>query len=73
MGVEEAGEKNSFHCDEILGSFSVPCSDSDFFFIILCFKPQFRFNTVPNEIIYLRLTAYFYLIYLTDFYKLCQP
>lgn len=67
MGVEGAGKKISFHCDEILGSFSFPCSDSDFF-IIVCFKPQLRFNTVPNEIIYLHLTVYFYLIYLADFY-----
>lgn len=31
MGVEGAGKKISFDCDEILGSFSFPCSDSDFF------------------------------------------
>lgn len=66
MGLEGAGKKNSFHCAEMLSSFNFPCSDFDFF-IVLCFKPQFRFNTMPNEIIYLCLTAYFYLIYLTDF------
>lgn len=66
MGLEGAG-KFSFHCGVMPSSFNFPCSHSDFF-IVLCFKPQFRFNTMPKEIIYLCLTAYFYLIYLTDFY-----
>lgn len=53
-------------------SFNFPCSGSDCF-IVLCFKPQFRFNTMPNEIIHLCLAAYFYLIYLTAFCQLRQP
>lgn len=65
MGVEGAEKKFPF----IVMKFWVISASLAvilIFFIILCFKPQFRFNTVPNEIIYLRLTAYFYLIYLTD-------
>lgn len=67
MGVEEAGKKFPFivvKCWALSASLAAIL----IFFITLCFKPQFRFNSMPNEIIYLRLTAYFYLIYLTDFY-----
>lgn len=61
MGLEGAGKKFPFIVVKCL-VLSSSLTAIRKVFIFLCFKPQCGVNTMPKEIIYLRLMAYFYLI-----------